>query len=462
MKQKILLAAVFFIASSMLAAQPQIDLEVFAEDLNNPATINHTNDSRLFVVEQQGAIKIVDASGNVAPNPFLDISDRVKYGGEQGLLGLAFHPAYSENGFFYVNYTGQSDSTHIARFSVSDDDPDSADPDSETTLLTFEQPYTNHNGGEIRFGPDGYLYIATGDGGSGGDPENRAQDVTTLLGKILRIDVDGPSPYGIPGENPFVDQQEARNEIWALGLRNPWRFSFDSETGDLWIADVGQNQYEEINREPANSNGGVNYGWRCYEGNHEFNTTGCQDEEFYTFPVHEYSHNATGGCSVTGGFVYRGAEYPQMTGMYFYSDYCNDKIYALVHDDGDWEPVEHGQFSGNNFSTFGEDANGELYVAGISSGTIYKLIDTNTTATEEVAFRDVASVQPNPFSEVIKIRLKTNSAKAFLYDMHGIEQCKASSKNKIINLKTIDLKPGIYLLNIRTEEGNYTKKLLKH
>lgn len=462
MKSILLSTGIYFLLVIFLQAQPQINLETFAEGLNAPTTITHVNDSRMFVVEQSGTIKIVDEQGNINENPFLDIEDRINYGGEKGLLGLAFHPDYQTNGLFYVNYSNPDGDTHVSEFSVSESDPDLANPDSERILLTIDQPYSNHNGGEIRFGPDGYLYIATGDGGSAGDPENRAQDMTTLLGKILRIDVNG-DPYGIPPQNPFVDDPQASDEIWASGMRNPWRFSFDRETGDLWIADVGQNEYEEVNFEPAGSDGGLNYGWRCYEGNHEYNTDDCQNQGTYTFPVHEYSHSETGGCSVTGGFVYRGDEYPNMQGHYFFTDYCNDKIWTLYDDNGNWETTFQGQFSGNNFATFGEDAAGELYVAGLSTGTIYKIIDTSTTGINSNEKPEIANAYPNPFTDFLKVQLKNKQieARIELSSLKGKVVYSERTSLQTARIFTKNLTPGVYLLKVTTANETYVKKVIK-
>ncbi len=280
----LLLAAQIFTSLSYLNAQETAVLTPFASGFTSPVIITHAGDSRLFVGNQTGSVFIVDSAGNVNGEPFLDITGKVIYGGEQGLLGLAFHPDYKNNGYFYVNYIGEGDSTHISRFTMLSGNPDKADPASEMSILRIEQPYKNHNGGDLAFGPDGYLYIALGDGGSGGDPENRAQNRSVLLGKILRIDVDNGNPYSIPETNPFYGMSSVRNEIWALGLRNPWRFSFDRMTGDLWIADVGQNASEEINFQPAGSQGGENYGWRCYEGLQPFNEDNCPGVDILYFP----------------------------------------------------------------------------------------------------------------------------------------------------------------------------------
>lgn len=462
MKKRFLSTAFSVILLATLQAQPQTGLETFAQGLNAPASINHAGDSRLFVVEQTGTIQIVDEQGEINSEPFLNIEDRISYGGERGLLGLAFHPDYETNGYFYVNYTGPDGDTHVSEFSVSESDPDLANPDSERILLTIDQPYSNHNGGEIRFGPEGYLYIGTGDGGSAGDPENRAQDMTSLLGKMLRIDVDGV-PYLIPPDNPFVDDPDARDEIWSSGMRNPWRFSFDKETGDLWIADVGQNEYEEVNYEPAESNGGLNYGWRCYEGNHEYNTDGCQDQGAYTFPVHEYSHTQTGGCSVTGGFVYRGEAYPNMQGHYLFADYCNDKIWTLYDDNGNWETTFQSQFSGNNFATFGEDSAGELYVAGLSTGTIYKIVDTSTTGIVSIDKTDKIKTYPNPFEDFLDVHLENNVsvARVELSSIKGKTVYSEKTTLHTARISTKNLTAGVYLLKVKTTNETYFKKVIK-
>lgn len=361
---------------SVAAAQPAapsvaISLTPRATGLNSPVDLAATpqaGDSRLFIVEQSGRIRIMRNSGSLLRRPFLDIQDRVSSGSERGLLGLAFHPDYAANGYFYVNYTNLSGDTTISRFSVSGS-RNLADPNSEQILLVVDQPFANHNGGDLAFGPDGYLYIALGDGGSGGDPLNNSQNIDSLLGKILRIDVDGGAPYAIPADNPFVGLPGA-DEIWAYGLRNPWRISFDRQTGDFFIADVGQSAREEIDFQAAGSAGGANYGWRCYEGTQAYNLSGCNpDPGVYDFPAHEYTHSE--GCAITGGFVYRGALYPTLAGHYFFADYCSGTIWALLPDGmGGWTLTDHGALLSSP-TTFGENAKGELFVADAASGTVY-------------------------------------------------------------------------------------------
>jgi glucose/arabinose dehydrogenase len=326
--------------------------------------------NRLFVVEQEGRIVVFENEKQTkSKKVFLDITDRVTFGGEMGLLGLAFHPKFSSNGFFYVNYTtNKPRRTVVSRFKVSSNNPDFADKNSEVILLTFEQPYSNHNGGCITFGPDGYLYIGTGDGGSAGDPDDNSQNLKNLLGKILRIDVDNQQQslkYSIPPDNPFSKSSDKniRKEIYAYGLRNPWKFSFDSETKNLWCADVGQNKWEEINIIKS----GGNYGWRCFEGNHSYNTTGCKGS--YIFPVFEYSHKE--GISITGGFVYRGKTFPELYGKYVYGDFGSKKIWALEYDGKSGTKNKLITSSPQSISSFGIDHNNEILIVGYE-GKIYR------------------------------------------------------------------------------------------
>jgi glucose/arabinose dehydrogenase len=309
------------------------------------------NSGRLFIVEKVGRIRILQ-DGKLVGSPFLDISDRVGSGGsEQGLLGLAFHPHYVENGLFFVNYTDKNGNTVIARYQVTAD-PNVADPNSEVVLLHVDQPFANHNGGVLAFGPDGYLYAGLGDGGSGGDPFGNAQNLNTFLGKILRLDVDSADPYAIPPDNPFG------TEIWAYGLRNPWRFSFDRLTGDLYIGDVGQNSWEEIDYVPAGTPGGLNFGWNYFEGTHPYQGSPPGNTSF-TMPVAEYGHDG-GKCAVTGGYAYRGSM-PEWTGVYFYGDYCAGTVWGLIHSDGGWQDQLLYE-TGTSISSFGQDPVGEVYL----------------------------------------------------------------------------------------------------
>ena len=373
MKKFITTAGALIIGLSLFS-QPQLELETFATGFNRLTDITHCGDDRLFVLERDGRIRIIEADGEVRPVPFLDINPRVGSAqSEQGLLGLAFHPDYLDNGFFFVYYTDNDGDSQLSRFSVSDSDPNVADPDSELKIFDTHQPYWNHNGGCIKFGPDGYLYLTLGDGGSGGDPENNGQNRLSFLGKMLRIDVDNGTPYAIPPDNPFANDDFTLDEIWAIGLRNAWRFSFDRVTGDMWIGDVGQNAWEEINFQPADSPGGENYGWRCYEANHPFNTNGCADMSTMTFPVFEYANSFSQGCSVTGGFVYRGCQMPALYGHYLFTDFCSGKFWSITPDNTGWKTVELANFNDNIFSSFGENSAGELFVVGHGNGRVYKI-----------------------------------------------------------------------------------------
>jgi glucose/arabinose dehydrogenase len=330
--------------------------------LYRPVDIQPANDGsgRLFILEKNGFIRVYE-NGQLREAPFLDISDRVNEGGnEMGLLGLAFHPDYEKNGYFYVNYTGAGGHTRISRFQSDGSD---ADKTSETILLLVEQPYQNHNGGALAFGPDGRLYAALGDGGSAGDPQKNAQNPNSLLGKILRLDVTDGDPYVLPADNPFG------NEVWAYGLRNPWRISFDKLTGDLWIGDVGQNKWEEIDYLPYPWEGGANFGWSVMEGSHAYDG---EPQSGMLFPAAEYSH-AEGGCSVTGGYVYRGGM-PEWNGIYLYGDYCSGKIWGLILADGLWQPQLLFE-TGATITTFGQDEAGEIYFAS-DNGSVYRLVSS--------------------------------------------------------------------------------------
>jgi glucose/arabinose dehydrogenase len=356
-----------------------LGLEPVASGLREPDYVTSANDGsgRLFVVERRGTIHIIQ-NGAVVPDPFLDVSNLISSVGEQGLLGLAFHPDYRNNGRFFISYTANNtqygDNT-IAEYHVSAGNPNRADAGSAKILLAIPDFASNHNGGMLAFGPDGYLYSGHGDGGGSGDPRRNGQNINVLLGKILRLDVDHGDPYTIPADNPFAGRSDARGEIWAYGLRNPWRFSFDRVTGDLWIGDVGEQKWEEIDIQPAASHGGENYGWSVVEGNHCFNPRSDCSTVSLTPPIMEYSH-VGGNCSVTGGYVYRGQAQPLLYGGYFCADYCSGRIWSLYQDaPGSWRATEmlHTDIS---ISSFGEDEAGEVYLTGINNGTVYRLTAT--------------------------------------------------------------------------------------
>ncbi len=348
----------------------EVQLTAVASGFHRPLYVTHAGDGsgRLFLVEQSGKIWIL-RDGEQSAQPFLDVSRlitpaaRTNQYTEQGLLGLAFHPHYAVNGVFFVNYTDVNRSTVVARYQVMPDDPDTADAASGQIIFTLRQPYSNHNGGHIDFGPDGNLYITVGDGGSANDPLGAGQNRQLLLGSILRIDVDGEQPYSIPPDNPFVDDDAARDEIWSYGWRNVWRFSFDRATGDMYLADVGQNRLEEVNFQPADSPGGENYGWNVWEGTQIFAGGSAPN---HVPPFFEYSHAL--GCSVTGGYVYRGAAIAELEAVYLFGDYCSGRIWVSWRDpDLNWRAAEFMQ-TGLQISSFGEDEAGEIYVIDYRGG----------------------------------------------------------------------------------------------
>jgi len=344
-------------------------LEEVARGLSSPVHVTApSGDPRVFIVEQTGRIRILE-NGTLRAEPFLDIRNKLTAGGERGLFSVAFHPDYATNGYFYVNYTDQAGDTRVERYRVSADRY-RADAASARLILSVDQPYSNHNGGHILFGPDRMLYIAMGDGGSSGDPQRHGQNRSTLLGDLLRIDVDRGDPYSIPSTNPFVNMSSARGEIWAWGLRNPWRIAFDAETGLLYIADVGQRETEEINVVSATQRG-LNFGWNIMEGGDCYDASSC-DRSGLVLPVVEYNHPE--GCSITGGLVYRGSRLPGLAGHYFYADYCGGWIRSFRYSNGraedrhEWFPA--GTLS--SITSFGSDASGDMYVLS-GAGTVYRL-----------------------------------------------------------------------------------------
>jgi glucose/arabinose dehydrogenase len=351
--------------------QKEMRLELVAQGLSSPLYVTAPpGDPRIFIVEQIGRIRIVK-NGKLLPTPFLNLSDRLRAAGEQGLLSMAFHPNYKSNGYFYVNYTDKKGDTHVERYSVSKD-PDVALHDGEKLILKVDQPFANHNGGHIQFGPDGMLYIAMGDGGSGGDPYGNGQNRSALLGKLLRIDIDHGDPYSIPKDNPFVNDSNYRGEIWAWGLRNPWRFAFDPPAKLLYIADVGQEHWEEVDVKPIDR-GGLNYGWNTMEGNHCYARPSCRPILFAT-PALEYGHPE--GCSITGGYVYRGKALPSLVGNYFYGDYCLGWIRSFKYENGHVTAPRQWKLGvESNIMSFGEDASHELYIC-YSDGKVYRFAPT--------------------------------------------------------------------------------------
>lgn len=364
----------FLFLPFLAEAQNKIEITPVMNGLSIPVDIVFDYNNRMYVVEKTGKIKTGDISQQTV---YLDIDDRVNSGAnERGLLGMAFHPDYQANGYVFVNYTGGNGQTVVSRFTRSANDSLKADADSEKILMTIAQPFNNHNAGDLNFGPDGYLYIAMGDGGSGGDPGNRSQNPKERLGKLLRIDVNTDAThYLIPADNPYAGNPDTLGEIWSMGLRNPWRFSFDRATNDLWIADVGQRKWEEINHIPYGMGPKLNFGWRCYEGFEKYDFSLCNNETVFYPPIHVYANNSgADGCSVTGGYVYRGEQNPYLYGYYIYGDFCSGKIWRLKKDDcGNVKNELIYTVNPQELSSFGEDLNGELYFAMLGEGRVYKI-----------------------------------------------------------------------------------------
>lgn len=443
---KAFLFLLFTISTFLLNAQT-IELETVANGINNPVEIKHAGDDRLFIVEQTGRIKIIQADGTVNNTPFLNVSNLISSGGERGLLGLAFAPDYAETGRFYINYTNNSGDTTIARYTVSAN-PDVANSSGQV-LLTIDQPFSNHNGGNIHFGQDGYLYISMGDGGYAGDPNNYGQNKNSLLGKMLRIDVSGEN-YTSPADNPFVGVAGA-DEIWAYGLRNAWKFSFDHATDEIWIADVGQNAIEEINVQSVESEG-LNYGWRCYEGNDTYNPSGCANASTMIFPVATYSHS-NGRCSITGGYVYRGTEFENMMGKYFFADYCSGEIGMVDENTLTWMVDIPNVF----FTTFGVDYENNLYIAG--SGRIYKVIDSDAMSTTNVSLPK-PQIYPNPAKDIVQIKNMESLDKIMIFSSEGklLKEIQQPNENQF---SVAEFPKGIYLIQLISGNKIHSYKIIK-
>lgn len=445
------------IFSSLSFYAQSFNLEEFAAGLSSPVEITNANDNRLFVVQQNGIIKIIQPNGTVNAADFLNISTKVTFNGERGLLGLAFHPQYATNGYFFVYYNNTAGNIIVARYTVSSTNANVADTNSEKIILNIPKPFDNHNGGSIHFAPDGNLWIVTGDGGSGGDPNNNAQNKNSLLGKMLRIDINSTGPYNIPTGNPFAGAGvDGADEVWSYGLRNAWKFSFDVTTGNAMIADVGQGAIEEINRMPI-TQAGINYGWRCYEGNSSFNTTGCVASTTMTFPVAVYDHSG-GKCSITGGYVYRGTQYPSLQGKYFFADYCSTQIGMMESNNSITWSIP---YLGNSFSTFGEDNQKNLYVAAVNNGKIYKITTTNLGVQDNNLFNEIR-IYPNPAHERIFVDgLKDNQSTAEIMTTDGrkvLDSTKFDSENSI---DITGISPGVYYINIKSGDlKSYSQKLI--
>lgn len=394
---KKILFVVSWLVAIVATGQPVISFEPIVTGLSQPIDLEHAN-GLFYIVQKGGTIRLVANGNTLQPEPFLNITPLVKSsGGEQGLLSMALHPNYATNGYFYVYYTNHDDNVVVARYSRTS--ATKADSLSSAILMTIFKPFTNHNGGKLLFGPDGYLYFGTGDGGSGGDPGNRAQNGDSILGKMIRIDVNNPNPpyYSIPPTNPYINNPNIRDEIIALGLRNPWRWSFDAATGDMWIADVGQNAWEEVNMVPAASILDKNYGWPCFEGNVAFRTS-CPTIPNLVSPVFVYPHNnTTGGFSITGGYVYRGTEYPFLQGYYLATDFVSGNGWLIKpNGSGGWNATMQDWING--ISSFGEDESGNLYAVTLNGGTLYKVQASDPLPVKLVSFTGKAEGNIHKFS----------------------------------------------------------------
>ena len=450
--------------------QATIELELINDRFSSPVDIANAGDERLFIVEKEGRIQICSKEGVINETPFLDITDRVSNNAsERGLLGLTFHPNYDVNGYFYVNYTDAGGDTNVSRFKVSVDNADIADKDSEAILFEVEQPRGNHNAGDLCFGPDGLLYIGLGDGGGAGDLSNYSQTRQSFLGKMIRIDVDLGDPYSIPSDNPFANDDETLDEIWALGLRNPWRISFDRLTGDLWIADVGQNGYEEISVQPADSKGGENYGWRCFEGTSTFRSNDdCPSASASALPIYEYAHYGLAcGGSITGGFVYRGQEFADLQGKYFYAEYCTGEIFTVEVGENESVTVERvleGPVLA--WSSFGEDNEGELYVASIE-GSISKIKSLNTTSLDSSSNNFGLKILENPIRDVFQFEIqypKSDFALVTIVDQMGrtvYQKSRQFNPGMPIEVSSENWATGVYHMSVGVAEHRVQRQLVK-
>lgn len=460
------ITTLFFATTHSTNAQPVIGFTSFISGLSSPVDIVNAGDgtNRLFIVEQGGTIRIHNGNTLLA-TPFLNISTIITAGGERGLLSMAFHPDYENNRYFFVYYNNLSGDITLARYQVQAGNPNEADAGSGVVLITIPKPFDNHNGGDLNFGPDGYLYFGTGDGGSGGDPNNLAQNGTSLLGKMIRIDVNNfstPPFYTIPPDNPYIADPNIDDRIWALGLRNPWRWSFDRNTNDMWIADVGQGAWEEVNFRSNGNTGGVNYGWRCYEGTPAFNTANCLPVNNYTFPIFEYPHNfTTGGFSITGGFVYRGTEYPALQGYYICADFVSGNVWLIISNGvGGWITRRQSGLPGN-ISSFGEAENGTLYAVSLG-GNVFKV---DVTAVLPVSLISFSGTKQAGYNELKWNTAAVQNTNRFVieYSRSGTSYFAAGevpainqSNDRQYNFKHYNPGPGKLFYRLRIEDNDGT------
>ena len=444
-----------------------IELKLKVSGFKKPVDISSTGMAVyeiLFIGEKDGLIKILGPEGTTLSMPFLDIDNKVNsQANERGLLGLCFHPDYETNGYFYVNYTNNNGNTTISRFKRSEANPNLADNTSEKTILVVNQPFNNHNAGDLNFGADGYLYVGMGDGGSGGDPGNRSQNPKEMLGKMLRLDINTENEkYLIPGDNPYVNSSDTLKEIWAMGLRNPWRFSFDRVENEIWIADVGQDKYEEINVAKA-TKPALNYGWRCYEGFERFNTNGCQEEQYYFSPVFAYENKFDIGCSVTGGYIYRGTKNTSLQGKYIYTDFCTGIIWALYKNiSGNWISDELLDADNMDFATFGEDHQNELYLAGLGSGNIYLLSEKTSSVNQNESPSFPFSILANPVNDLLTVKLSETikpNTRWYISNTAGmvVNTWLIKDFETEFSMDIIDLPAGEYMIYLGSNVGQVRK-----
>lgn len=449
-KVLIVLLLSYLFSYSNLNAQSFI-VDLFSEGFSSPLDIQSAGDDRIFIVEKNGVVKIINSDGTVRSEPFIDLTDNIDPAGEGGLLGLAFHPEYNINGYFFVSYVDLNRDTQISRFNVSANNDNIADPNSELPILNFERNTVFHYGGALAFGPDNYLYIASGDDLTFVD----SQDTASFLGKILRIDIDNPSGgnnYGIPADNPFVGSSSDLEEIWALGLRNPWKFSFDFVENTIWIADVGESSIEEINSVSI-LEGGLNFGWPCYEGSLKRKGQDCPPSNKLEFPIAEYSHDI--GSAIIGGYVYRGALFPDYYGTYLFAD-IGSKMIGWLDTNDDLNYTFNYE---KNWSSFGVDNKNEVYLAAFTSGEIYKL---QLILNDEGTVNLKPILYPNPSKNEVFIESQNNILKHVkLFDMFGKTLIfRKNINHRKTRIETHNLTSGIYILEIETIQGNIGRKKL--
>lgn len=443
----------------------QVSSTLIAEGFTQPVDIaNDGFSNNIYIVEKRGIIKYFDKANPTDIKTLINLTSVVSNNAsEKGLLGLAFHPSYSTNGYFFVNYTTASNTTVIARYQANNG---VGNINTAKTIYTVTQPFSNHNAGDLVFGKDGLLYIPMGDGGSAGDPGNRAQNPLNSLGKMLRIDINTESaPYLIPPTNPYRNNSAFLPEILSLGLRNPWRVAVDRLTGDIFIGDVGQNSTEEISLVSRDTKGGENFGWRCLEGNKNYNTSGCQPASTYVAPIFEYPQNSANGCSITGGFVYRGTKSPSLEGKYIYGDYCVGQIWALSKSTtNSWTSAPILKTGRSELSTFGEDREGEIYYANLNQGTIF-LISSTSTSTEDMISSQDWNISPNPVSSVLNINLISQSRgniELSIMDLTGKVLIKKNyTTTKTLSIDISSLTKGIYIVAFKQGTSIATKRFVK-